>query len=375
MKIKKFKADSLKEGKTRVAKELGEDAVILSSRTAKSPSGKDYIEIVAALDESPVSSEGTRALPHRNEPEAPEDKLSGKDFIDAAGQVFSEINSLRDILDEISDNVRYKYSGVLGETFGRLFKALRKADISEPLALNIVGRITSKNKDADFIKAIELAREELMSGLEFLPPLTLPDQRRVIAFVGPTGSGKTLTLVKLAVVSKLVLKADVFIISADTRKVGGSEQLQTFASIAGIPYQAVYSTEDFENIYARESGRDLIFLDTIGCSQKDPAALEEVESYLEAAGPDLIYLVQSAIAGKMTMAQVLKNFLRLNPSGLVLTHFDETATFGAIAEVLQKYPLPLAYFTNGQKIPEDIEPARKETLSELILPDIKKKTE
>ena len=89
--------------------------------------------------------------------------------------------------------------------------------------------------------------------------------------------------------------------SADTYKVGGSEQLQTYASIAGIPFEAVYNPEDLRGLLSKENKRDFVFVDTIGRNPKTKDHIEGLKDYIKASKPDAIYIVHSSTASENSM--------------------------------------------------------------------------
>lgn len=374
MRIKKFIAKSLKEGKSLIIKELGEDAIILSSRTAKQPTGEDFFEIVAAIDDQPTAPSHPKLhLPvHEKKSNIQiKDKTDMENdstqFLQAASRIFDEIGSLKDKLNEISDDVRYKYSGVMGDIAGSLFKSLRKADIEEQFALNIIGQLSSQGKLNDGSEAIKAAREIITGNIKIYPQLQKGPKCKTVAFIGINGCGKTLTLIKLAVVCKLIMKPDLLIVGADTYKVGGAEQLETFSSIATIPFLTAYTPQELNKLILREYSRDFIFIDTVGRSQQNDEHLDEIKGYLDASDADVIFLVQDATVSESTFNQILKKYSILKPDALILTKLDEAATLGGIVGALMKNPIPVAYFANGHRIPEDIEPADKKKFGEMIL--------
>jgi flagellar biosynthesis protein FlhF len=64
---------------------------------------------------------------------------------------------------------------------------------------------------------------------------------------------------------------------------------------------------------------------------------------------------------------VVDSFEVFRPQRLLFTRLDETATFGSIFNEAARTGKPLSFFTNGQRIPEDLEAASRNRLSELIL--------
>lgn len=373
MKIKKFTAPTLQEGKILVRKELGDDAVVLSTRSVRNKEDNSQaIEIVAAVDgnKSPAIRKRLRLPSGANDNIEEKGDLDNSILMENNSQLLRELSGLKNMISEISDSVKYKYSGSLGPTFGRLFKELQKADISEDYALEIIGKISSEKADINFYDAYNKARELLTNNIEVLPPVKKSDKRKIAAFIGPTGCGKTTSLVKLAIVIKLIIKANVLLVSADIHKVGGADQLQSYASIAGIPFKAVYTPDEMEALITSEQERDFILIDTTGRSYSNRTHMEGLKEILEKVNHDFLYLVQSCTTGLNTLLKSISEYKKLMPNALILTKVDETAGMGAVLEALRKESLPLAYFTNGQKIPDDIEPANKEYLSKIVLPDI-----
>ncbi|MFW6232697.1 MAG: hypothetical protein ACOC4D_01525 [Bacteroidota bacterium] len=366
MKIKKYIASSLREGKTHITRELGDDAIILSSRNAVDPkTGENIVEIVAAIDDGPK--------PEKNElPESHESKINftppNTGFSGLPDKIHKEIEHMHSLLRDVANNIRYKYSSSLNEVNRALYKKLIDAEVSEALALKIIAAVSAANATADTTAAFDKARAEIASMIEIFPAIKKADGAKKIIFLGTSGSGKTSTLVKLAVITQLVQKADVLIISADTYKVGGAEQLQTFASIAGISFKSVYSAEDLEKTIHRELERDFIFIDTIGKSYKDEEHISELKEYIRAAKPDANYLTMCANYSRTTQIDMINSFKTLKPDALIFTKTDETSVFGGLLDVLNKTGLPVAYFTKGQKIPDDIDPAKPLALAEMILP-------
>ncbi len=370
MKIKKYIANTFKEGKERIFADLGEEAVILSSRTAKNPTtGEDIIEIVAAVDEG-ASNTKTRPIRDKlldvstnNKPAKPNPNGTS---LEGISQIFGEINELKDTLNEVRELVKYKHSGALGSFYKELYIKLIDAELGEELALKVISEISGKKNFTDFENILQYAGDKIFEGIKLSPPIEKNDKRKIFGFVGPTGCGKTTSIVKAAIACKLIFQADVLIITADTYKVGGIEQMQTFASVSGISFFPAYNPEELKSIIEKEHKRDFIFIDTTGRSQQNEEALLEIREYLLAARADYIYLVQSASSGAATFRQVIDKFGVIGPDALILSKIDETASIGSLIGELKSSGLPLAYLTNGQRIPEDIEPVTKDKLTEIL---------
>src|SRR6056297_3179000 len=144
MKIKKYQASSLKEGKNKIMEELGSDAVILSSRTVKTSSengdSDSVVEIIAAVDNNKKSEEATT----KRSPNAP--KRQNESEISAALEpIKNELSELKFIVEELSESGTSKETSSLTPEMKMLFKKLRKAGYSEKFSNKIIKAIETEN--------------------------------------------------------------------------------------------------------------------------------------------------------------------------------------------------------------------------------------
>ncbi|MBE2188015.1 MAG: hypothetical protein IAE98_00985, partial [Candidatus Kapabacteria bacterium] len=244
-----------------------------------------------------------------------------------------------------------------------------ESDFNESTSKAILAAMNEFKNYNDVNEALIEARKIISSGIIVHPPLNKSNISQTCIFLGPTGSGKTSTLVKLSLIAKLIYKADVMIISTDTYKVGGAEQLETLASIASIHYKTVYTAADLKELIIQESKRDFIFVDTAGKNFKDKAHIESLREFIAAGKFSQIYLVLSGNHSSKFYESAYESFGKLTPSSLIITKIDESDSLGSLYSILNENMLPISYITTGQQIPDDIEPADKLLLTKLILPD------
>lgn len=190
---------------------------------------------------------------------------------------------------------------------------------------------------------------------------------RIIALVGPTGVGKTTTTAKLAAMYALSKGNKVALITMDIFRVGAVEQLKTYTKIMGIPLEVASTPKELERAVERHGDCDLILIDTAGRSHKDADKLEEMKTFLESTIQADIYLCLSATTKDRELEEILNRFSIFPISKVVFTKLDECESVGCIVNLLLKANLQIAYFTTGQRVPEDIEVATSEKLAELIL--------
>ncbi|HPO62385.1 MAG TPA: hypothetical protein PK762_04815 [Candidatus Kapabacteria bacterium] len=367
MKIKKFIATTLQEGKALVLKELGDDAVILSSRNVKKPgSSQEFVEIVAAIDETPSNSPQKSILLKQKELAArnSEPKETSDDFLLIANQIQYEIIDLKDSLQKSFENAKYPIKNIIGNDLGNIYKKLIEIGFSDYYVNSLIGKCIEKGI-TDYHNGFELTKRLILDKV-FLNLNLGKNKNRIINFIGSTGCGKTTALIKLAIVSKLIFETDVSVYSADIYKIGGSEQLQTLCSIANIPFKSVYTAEELKTSVEKENPNTQIFIDTFGASNLNTGKIKEIKELFSEIKVDETYLVLSITNRNSVINSSIKNFGVLEPTGLILTKSDEVEQFGSFFENLNNVKIPICYITSGQRIPDDIEPATKDLINSMI---------
>ncbi len=195
-------------------------------------------------------------------------------------------------------------------------------------------------------------------------------------FVGPSGTGKTATLIKLA--SHLVVKENkrVAILTTDTFKVGAGEQLKIYAQILNVPFASIRSKEDWVSVAPALAKYDHVLVDFPGVSLKSVNEISQVKSLLP---PDemgtQIHLVLSSLAKDSDLSEIGRRFKVLNYKDVIFTSLDESVQHGNIYNFMRRFEVPLHSFGIGSRVPEDFEVATKERLLDLIFKLTKVKKE
>jgi flagellar biosynthesis protein FlhF len=185
---------------------------------------------------------------------------------------------------------------------------------------------------------------------------------RVIVLVGPTGVGKTTTIAKLAALYGIgnarKKPKSVRMLTIDNYRIGAKNQIETYGEIMNIPVSCVETIPDLKKRLALYSDVDLILVDTIGKSPKDHLKLAEMQELLEACGEQAeIYLALSSTTKTSDIREIVTQFEPFKYRAVVLTKMDETMRVGNIISVLSEKQKPVLFFTTGQNVPQDIEPA------------------
>lgn len=184
-----------------------------------------------------------------------------------------------------------------------------------------------------------------------------------IALVGSTGVGKTTTIAKLAArFAHTHGKRSVALISTDNFRVGAQDQLQHFARLLEVPLLTAHSSEELTDSLKMLEDKRLVLIDTAGMSQTDVRLSEQFHS-LQHGSPEVQpYLVLSANTQLAAVNATVKCFERVKLAGTIITKLDESASLGGILTASIRHQLPISYCGTGQKVPEDLQPAKNHRL-------------
>jgi len=396
MKIKKFTGRSFQEAFDQVKNELGANAVILNSRKIKEGgvldfiNGREIYEITAAADDEKTSRKspplaqkaqmayGSNRTSRNSVKESPqpvgaEVLIMGKKLNEQTHQIKAlkeEIQDVKKALNQVADFLKYSRMPALPDLFKDALKKLVDNEVHEDLAKAVVQTVYSHTAPSDYKNKTAVVNN-LITLLQRMIKIAQPLEKAsrspyVVALVGPTGVGKTTTIAKLAANLKLYNHRKVGLISADTYRIAAIEQLQTFANIASIPMNVVYSPDDMREAIHKFSDRDIILIDTVGRSQKNEKHIKELNRFVEMANPDEVHLVLSLTTGLKNLLDIIRRFGIMRPNRFIFSKLDESINTGNILNVLYKYQIPVSYLTIGQVVPNDITTAEAVTLSNLI---------
>lgn len=387
MKINRFFAKDMRQAIQKVREALGPDAVILSNKSVEGG-----VELVAAIDydESSVmaaavvpSSQSVspklssaavtdvlhkratnkaphpvdqRAVKRHQEPPKPRVEWSQDPILMEMRQ---EMQALRRMMENELSELTWNNMGEHKPDTQELLRRLMNIGLSPDICRDAVNQLGT-------VDNIEQAWRKLLYNLANVLPIAGEDvleQGGAIAIVGPTGVGKTTTVAKLA--ARFCLRhgsRNVALITTDNFRIGAREQLNTYARILDVPVRSASSVDELNNALNAFCDKRLILIDTAGMSQRDVQLSEQLSMLKAGNQPVRSFLALPATTQQVSLEQAIKAFSTVQIDACILTKMDEAASIGNVLSAVIHSGLPVAFTTDGQKVPEDLQLARPHSL-------------
>lgn len=401
MQVKVFRAKNMKDALRQVKEVFGRDALILSTRTVRKQRlgflRAPELEITAARENTSHPPQGQGETKFWQELETQVSGLSDSLGVtyDQSGRlglaaeqdkkreksvsVGSQDRDIRVLHNEIRE-IRHLLTKNAG---GGLQMASTPEDPVSPevqflvqkgIAREVAEAIGAENEGQGSRGLSEDAsmgfrcQERLAQWIQVANGITNQKNRgKRIAFLGPTGVGKTTTLAKLAAHYLQKQGRDILLVTIDNYRIAAAEQLQIYAQIMNLPLEIVSTPEQLNTVLRRQGVNKLTLIDTAGRNPRDEQSLQELEAFLgQGQGIDK-HLVLSATTREEDLKGIAERFSPLGLDGLVFTKLDETRHYASLLNIQYQTGCPLTYLTDGQRVPEDLHPADPESLSKIII--------
>ena len=379
MKMKKYTAPTIAEAMKQIRKELGDDAVILNSKVVVTKKlfgiiQKKHFEVVAGIDkleQKPVPTSFPNYAPFSTTSQPLENEAPKK----VADTLQADIGIPADLKKEIADlkaiMQSMKKQSILAdypEDLIQLIDFLKEQEMDEQLITTISEELFILHKDSpmDYEGMLEKTRDLLYEKLRHLPLSGLSYEKKYVHVLGPTGVGKTTTIAKMAARAVLEKKKKIGFITTDTYRIAAIEQLKTYAGLLQAPIEIVYSAIDYEDALKKLAHLDLIFIDTAGRNYKERKYVDDIQNLIRFDDESEPYLVLSMTAKQKDLETIIEQFKNLPVKKFIFTKVDETNSIGTMLNLMIKYNKGLAYYTNGQEVPEDIEQPSLDSLLKLF---------
>jgi flagellar biosynthesis protein FlhF len=186
---------------------------------------------------------------------------------------------------------------------------------------------------------------------------------QVVAFVGPTGVGKTTTIAKLATHPDFFRRKRIGFLCLDTYRVGAVEQIRTYAEIAGLPLEVLYDASDLPAAVRRLADRDLIFVDTPGRGPRHRGDTEQIRQWLTRLAPAEVHLAVPAGLQPDLVRRMVQSYRPHGITHLLPTKLDEAPDDWTLFDLAAELRLPMRWMSDGQEVPRDLKCAAPRLLA------------
>lgn len=266
-----------------------------------------------------------------------------------------ELSLLRNLLQEQVSKLAWDKQSQLSPIAVALKREFTNLGLSHSI-IDPIGQVCEQEQDFEcaWQKGLALLAKQIQVGED-----DILSQGGVVAFVGPTGVGKTTTLAKLA--AKHVIKygpESIGLITTDNFRIAAHEQIKTFGRILKVPVRIAGDEKSLKDALYHFEDKRMVLIDTAGMSQHDERMSQLMQCLSQDYRKIRNYLVLSATSQRSVLNGAIKLFKPFDLTGTIVTKLDEAASLGEIISTIIDNQLNVVYTTDGQRVPEDIRVAR-----------------
>jgi len=365
MKVKSFTADTVAEALRLIKADMGKNAIVLKTRKAVSPKGTAQVEIIACInDEQPTAALVDKAVATKTAKAAPKvaPKVTPMATPKAASIAASKPAPIKKaIVPKVPDSVpktqeanallinqkldnrlerleriltRYLVNPVQSEDADELMslrERLRESDFSNEFIESLIHDSlleTATEADSDLAQSIRSGLVRRLAAV-MQPSIELKEGDRVL-FIGPSGSGKSSMMGKLAAHLIGQKKFKVKLASIDDFKIGGTEELNSYADLLGL--QSFSSFEVMGSLKAESSG--IILIDSPGLTA-DESDREKLFSRINELNPTHCVFVFSALTRPSDLYTMAKWGRSATPTHFAMTMMDLSSKYGGVIKLAE----------------------------------------
>ena len=322
MRLKSFSAGTMKEAMQMIRETLGEDAIIVATREEN---GGKTVRVTAAVDKD---AEATM-------PQA---------------------------LDDIMfDDWQYEDDDDSATVVEEVTEVMLKHAVPDDVLENVIAAVN--------VMGVTDTREALFAALQQLfefKPLPMKNMGRPLILVGPPGAGKTLAAAKIAARGALNgLRMSV--ITTDTIRAGGVEQLEAFTRLMKIDLKKASSPKELKERLADIKSADQIIIDTAGVNPFDPESVKILARFIGAADCDPALVMPAGLDADES-GEMARVFAAIGAKTLIPTRIDVARRLGSLLSAAHYGGLSFAEVSNTAKVADGLAPLSAKRLTQLLMP-------
>jgi flagellar biosynthesis GTPase FlhF len=247
----------------------------------------------------------------------------------------------------------------------QLQNALTGAGLDQALATELIDQVVANELPFTTPRSLKrLVRRALARRIPIAPPA--PVGARSIAFVGPGGSGKTLSTARLA--AAYAKQSDMPVVVISLRPADGGAELAAILEPLGVGVRAVDSGGEARAHLAGALEHALVVVDTQAVAPRSTAEVNVLAAELDALGVGEVHLTLPSTYSGPAARELVDLLAPLRPARVTLTHMDATTHVGGLVDYVIGANLPISYVSEGTGVPGGLEPADPDKLATLLLP-------
>lgn len=338
------------------------------------------IRIKRSLLEGAEEQTGTRPMsaaeryPLRDDPPQTESAVARRPLSVAGGTSETSVTERDDRLDTLQNELA-EMRFLLEEQLSKILGQGKEHPARTPAQASVGRRLERMGLPTEVVepllersrptKDLAQAWNGALAGLARELPTDACDpvaQGGVFAMVGPTGAGKTTTIGKLA--ARYVMQhgpREVALVTLDTHRIGGHDQLRSLARILGVTLRVVDDQQSLDSVLYGLRRHSLVLIDTAGFRQGDTRLAEQMATLSRQRQVKSLLVLPGNSQPALLKASI-HAYGVAGLAGCILSKLDESASLGEALGVVMQGGVPIVYTTHGQDIPRDIEVARAHQL-------------
>ena len=261
--------------------------------------------------------------------------------------------------------ISYTHSDYLTEYVNLLIAA----HIDEKLAHTLITETDDAMQLSDTLEAPDALASLIEKKFGGFLPLSHKDgePQRIVMLMGPSGAGKTNTIVKLSAEFALGQKRKIGIICADTDKLCGQELLRSYADALNASFTIAYQPSELKQALSSMADRDIIFIDPpcsgLGSSQQKA----ELRMVYNNCMPTDVFACFPSSASLSAACEMMRTYQFAENARIIITKLDEISDWSLCINLCWLSRKPIAYLLQGQTITESADTINIHTVIENIL--------